>query len=463
MFIGHGATFADKKTIGNPDEKKICCFRIQPVDINFIGNGALPLKMNEIFAHISIPVLEQLLALSPMATAMFRENQLVWRNQAAATLFGDMGSDSITSEVLAKKLIPNPLIRETLLARARAQGAERGDDVPRPIPVELRRSDGQLIQCEMSLIRVDVYTLLFVNLPGSFQYTNEILSETHKMAALGRLAQGMAHEINNPLAAIGQNMQLILQRLIMNTERNRQIAEECGTSIDAIEKYITAQGISEKFDAVLTQNIRAGKIIHQMMAFAPNDQSHQYLPQSIAELVEHSLYLARRDYFQHTALEFANIGLNISIEKNLPDVVCQAWKITQAFFAVIKNATEAIHKKFTASKGGQIDIRAWREGKLVRISFEDNGVGMKAELLDKIFEPYFTTKSGNLGTGLGLASCYYVINHEHFGDIVASSVPGEGSVFTVSMPFLHPTLTSMIPDTINPSAHPKHDNSGGEL
>ena len=218
---------------------------------------------------------------------------------------------------------------------------------------------------------------------------------------------------------------------------------ESGTTLEAIERYISAQNLSDKFDAALSHSIRAGKIVHQMMVFAPNDRNHQYLPQDVSELIDHAVTLAKRDYFQHTALEFQQIELRITIEKNLPQVICQAWKITQAFFAIIKNATEAIHKKFDSGQGGQLVINARQTDGVVQISFEDNGVGIDASLLDKIFEPYFTTKPGNLGTGLGLASCYYVIQHEHFGAIDVQSTPGEGTTVTLSLP----PIQLMVPDS----------------
>ncbi|MBN2718554.1 MAG: PAS domain-containing protein [Deltaproteobacteria bacterium] len=415
------------------------------IAIKFSCIRSLSEEMTGILTHIPSSILEQLIDLSPMAVAVFRDNLLVWRNRAAARMFGDFSNGDVTSEELATRLIPNPLMRETLLAQARARSVDTDREFPVSIPIELQRADGALVQCEISTIRMANITLLFVSLPSSFQYTSEIVSETHKMAALGRLAQGMAHEINNPLAAIGQNMQLILQRLLMNTERNQRIAMESGTTLDAIERYVDAQQISEKFDAVLTGNLRVGKIVHEMMAFAPSDDSHQYLPQNVSDLLDQALFLAKRDFFQHTALALCNIEIVMSLEKDLPDVVCQAWKITQAFFAIIKNATEAIHKKHPDAKGGRLSIHAWQQQGAVKISFDDNGTGMPEEMLGKIFEPYFTTKPGNLGTGLGLASCYYVIHQEHFGEIDVQSVQNEGSMFTVSLPVNRSILSSMMP------------------
>ena len=93
-----------------------------------------------------------------------------------------------------------------------------------------------------------------------------------------------------------------------------------------------------------------------MMAFAPNEYSHRFIPQNIPDLIEHALLLARKDYFQSIALGIQNIDLRVSIEPALPPVICQAWKITQSFFAIIRNAAEAIVLQRGTNPGGVIDI-----------------------------------------------------------------------------------------------------------
>lgn len=371
---------------------------------------------------------------SPMATAIFKHNRLIWGNQMAIRIFGDYTKQNIATEELAARLIPDSNIRDRFLEKIRERSGVRTDGMVRPLLVEVRNREGNLVQCEMTVNHVDEWALLYVNLSGVQLYENEIVSETHKMASLGRLAQGMAHEINNPLSAIGQNLQLILQRLLMNTQKNRETARQSGTTLECIETFLEAQGIPDMFDAALNHHIRAGQIVHQMMAFAPNDQSHRYLPQDVGELLRQAMLLARKDYFQNTAMQLQHITVQMNVPDGLPGVVCQAWKIVQALFAIIRNAVEAIYRKMEDGRGGEIVIRARENQRMVDISIADNGIGIEPNIINKIFEPYFTTKRGNQGTGLGLASCYYVIHQEHFGEISVASTLNEGSVFTVSLP-----------------------------
>ena len=369
-----------------------------------------------------------------MATAIFKHNRLIWGNQMAIRIFGDYTKQNIATEELAARLIPDSNIRDRFLEKIRERSGVRTDGMVRPLLVEVRNREGNLVQCEMTVNHVDEWALLYVNLSGVQLYENEIVSETHKMASLGRLAQGMAHEINNPLSAIGQNLQLILQRLLMNTQKNRETARQSGTTLECIETFLEAQGIPDMFDAALNHHIRAGQIVHQMMAFAPNDQSHRYLPQDVGELLRQAMLLARKDYFQNTAMQLQHITVQMNVPDGLPGVVCQAWKIVQALFAIIRNAVEAIYRKMEDGRGGEIVIRARENQRMVDISIADNGIGIEPNIINKIFEPYFTTKRGNQGTGLGLASCYYVIHQEHFGEISVASTLNEGSVFTVSLP-----------------------------
>ncbi|MBN2342554.1 MAG: hypothetical protein JXX29_10950 [Deltaproteobacteria bacterium] len=406
---------------------------------------------------ISKETLVSLLDRSPMAAALFCENRLMWASARARDLFGNFEEGAITSEELVVKVIPNTHMRESFLERIRKDRFADSSVREKPLQLECRSIRGELLQCEMFISRRDEWSLLYINVVSTFRYNAEILCETEKMASLGRLSEGLAHEINNPLAAIGQNLQLIWHRLLMTTAKNNDVAGQCGTSLSAIEKYLTKRGITEMFETVLEQNIRASRIVHEMLTFAPNERSHQYHPQQVGELLEQAFLLARRDYFQHTPLGFDRIQVRIAVSEDVPHIVCQAWKMQQAFFAIIKNAAEAVQKRFGMSTGGKLTITAKKEDRFVRIYFSDNGIGMTDDIRSKVFEPYFTTKSGNLGTGLGLASCYYIIHQEHFGELSVESTAGQGSTFIVSIPYQNESLNSLVVSVYPPSAMQSED------
>lgn len=392
--------------------------------------------------HLSEQII-LLLEHSPLATAVFENSRMVWSNRALKEVFGDFSSEGWTLEELVTRIIPNVHMRAAILEQDLKNSAEASQPVHRPLSVECSRKGGELLQCEFTSSHFDQHLLLHINVISTFRYNAEILCETHKMASLGRLSEGLAHEINNPLAAIGQNLQLIWQRLLINNRKNKKIADKCGISLQAIEEYLGNQGILEMFETVLEQNIRASKIVHEMLQFAPNDRSHDYYPQNVQELLEQSLLLARKDYFQNTPMGLEHVKVQISVAEDVPQIVCQAWKIQQAFFAVIKNAVEAIQKKFGLTHEGCLTVTVRNCDRNVQIRFEDNGVGMDEETQQKVFEPYFTTKPGNLGTGLGLASCFYIVHQEHFGNISVKSTLGEGTAFTISIPYGNKSLNNL--------------------
>ncbi|MBN2525900.1 MAG: hypothetical protein JXR76_05850 [Deltaproteobacteria bacterium] len=398
---------------------------------------------------ISQHQLETILNSGPVPIMLLRDNLWRWQNPAATKRFGT-GTPGQPAESLVQQLVPDTNQATLLLHLLQVDTGSLDSHGTKPLRLELRGLDGGTVRCEVASSPVNEWTILYLNAFGCTFQDGELLNETHKMASLGRLAEGMAHEINNPLAAIGQNLQLILNRMLMRTRRNHSAAETAGTTLQAIELFLEAQGIPEMFEAALEHHIRAGNIVHQMMAFAPNEFSHRYMPQDLGELIEHAIFLARKDYFQNTALGLQHIDVQVHIDAPLPKVVCQAWKITQSLFAIIKNAAEAIGGQRSGEPAGLISISATQQSNRICIQICDNGVGMDSNTQEKIFEPYFTTKKGNLGTGLGLATCYYVIVQEHSGEISVHSTPGKGTEVTIVLPLQSPAVTGFNADSLAP-------------
>jgi two-component system NtrC family sensor kinase len=230
---------------------------------------------------------------------------------------------------------------------------------------------------------------------------------SNKLASIGRLAAGVAHEINNPLAIINEKAGLI-KDIFTYTDTCAQNSR-----------------IIEQLDSVLASVERCGTITKRLLGFARHiDSAIETI--SIGNVITEVLD------FLHKEAEYRNITVNIDLAANIPEFQSDRGKLQQIFLNIINNAFAAM------TVGGRLDIRVRREeesGIVAKIT--DNGCGMSETDLGKIFEPFFSTKTKVGGTGLGLSITYGLIQ-ELGGKINVTSRLGEGTTFTVTLPFLPP-------------------------
>jgi two-component system NtrC family sensor kinase len=225
------------------------------------------------------------------------------------------------------------------------------------------------------------------------------MQHTHKLSSIGRLAAGVAHEINNPMAIINEKAGL-MKDLVEHDEqfpnRNKFIA------------LITS---------VLQSVERCRSITHRLLGFARHMEV-QLEVLDLNALIEETL-----GFLEKEAL-FRNIDLQLELADDLPRISSNRGQLQQVFLNILSNAFAAVED------GGRISLRSWEEdGETVAVSIQDNGCGMSPETLKNIFEPFFTTKEQH-GTGLGLAITYGIIK-KMGGDIKVASRQGEGTIFTV--------------------------------
>jgi signal transduction histidine kinase/DNA-binding response OmpR family regulator len=225
------------------------------------------------------------------------------------------------------------------------------------------------------------------------------LIQTEKLAAIGQLAAGVAHEINNPLTGILGFAQLLIQ-----------------------EEGLTPQQ-REDLESIYKQSQRCRTIIQNLLQF-----SHRKEPKmediDMAPLVETTLKLVQYDF------KTSGIELAVDVPSGLPPIHGDPNQLQQVFLNLLTNARQALEPK---KAGGKISISAVaREGWVV-LEFSDNGTGIPQEHLGKIFDPFFTTKPVGKGTGLGLSISYGIIQ-QHQGKIRAESAPGKGSTFVIELP-----------------------------
>lgn len=223
----------------------------------------------------------------------------------------------------------------------------------------------------------------------------EEVRRKEKLAALGGMAAGIAHEIRNPLS-----------------------------SIKGFAKYFEGQSAegseARELAGVMAKEVdRLNRVITELLEFAkPSDLKPR--PTDVNALVEHSLRLIRQD------AEGRNIRIEFAQDSHLPRVDIDPDRFTQALLNLYLNAIQAM------DDGGTLAVRASADGASgIRIEVEDSGKGIPAESLGRIFNPYFTTKPS--GTGLGLAIVHKVIE-AHGGEIKVKSVPGHGTAFHIFIP-----------------------------
>jgi len=234
---------------------------------------------------------------------------------------------------------------------------------------------------------------------------NQQVIETGKLASVGELAAGIAHEINNPVAIM---------------------VEEAGWIQDLLEEeeFHGSENLDE-FERALkqinTQGKRCKVITHKLLSFARKTDSriHNIV---INEMIEDVVGLSAQ------RAKYSNVALKISLEENLPEIMGSASEMQQVFLNLINNALDALDKK-----GGEIKITAQQKDDIIQISLEDNGPGIPKANLARIFDPFFTTKMVGKGTGLGLSICYGIIN-KMGGKIEVQSMLDYGTTFTISIP-----------------------------
>ncbi len=256
----------------------------------------------------------------------------------------------------------------------------------------------------------------------------DMIIQSEKMIFLGGLSAGMAHEINNPLAGIIQNIQVVINRLTSDIPVNEKAAQKAGTDFAAIRAFMEERNIIKLLESAQAAGTRTAKIIQNMLSFARKSTS-QKSPCDPFELLEKTLVLACSDY------NLNNIKISKRYRAGIPKVLCEESKIQQVILNIVKNAAQALYgNPETLPEHPELVFTLFSESGRVALSIKDNGPGMDEQTKKRIFEPFFTTKPPGEGTGLGLPVSYFIVVEDHNGEMTVDSSPGKGTTFTIRLP-----------------------------
>lgn len=261
----------------------------------------------------------------------------------------------------------------------------------------------------------------------------DMMVQSEKMLSVGGLAAGMAHEINNPLAGILQNVQVLRNRLAGNIPKNIDTAIECGIEFEALERYMQKRGLPPMIDAVIESGTRAARIVDNMLSFSRRSGS-SLKRHSLPELLDKTVELASNDYDLKKKYDFRQIEIRREYEKGLPQITCEGSQLQQVFLNILKNGAQAMASHIPSGKPPLLTLRIRRNRGHLDIEIEDNGPGMDDATRKRAFEPFFTTKRVGVGTGLGLSVSYFIITENHNGSMTVDSKPDKGARFTITLP-----------------------------
>jgi PAS domain S-box-containing protein len=258
------------------------------------------------------------------------------------------------------------------------------------------------------------------------------LRMAQKLEAVGRLASGVAHEINTPMQYVSDNVTFLSESVddlasVIDAYRvDRARGDAVATEVEA--DYLLTE-LPKAMERARDGLRRVTNIVRAMKEFShPNTEARSTA--DINKALETTIELARSEY-KHTAVVEVNLA-------PLPLVICNIGELNQVFLNLLVNASHAIEAAGKDVSTGRIRITTQHVGAELIITFEDNGCGIKPEILDKIFDPFFTTKEVGKGTGQGLTISRSIVVDRHGGALEVHSIVGTGTRFTIRVPVTPP-------------------------
>ena len=229
-----------------------------------------------------------------------------------------------------------------------------------------------------------------------------IVAQSEKLAAIGQLAAGVAHEINNPLTAILANAQLLQRELPAEDDKQELVG------------------------LIARAGARAAQVVRSLLDLARLEQ-YEFLPTDVNESMRKALELVKHEIMARS------IELVVDLPDALPRIRASHNHLQGIWVNLLVNAIDALDERKEDSRPRVLKVTVRQSGQELQISIADNGRGIPPERLQRIFDPFYTTKSAGRGTGLGLSVCDRIVK-QHGGHIRVKSQVGVGTEFTVILP-----------------------------
>ncbi len=332
------------------------------------------------------------------AIIVAQDGMIKFANPKATELSG-YSKEELTSVPFVEIIHPDDreMVFERYLRRL------QGEEIPSTYPFRIIDKKGNIKWAEIHAV-----ALTWDGKPATLNLLTDITERkkmeeqklvTAKLASVGELAAGVAHEINNPLTAV------------------------LGYSELLASKHDIPQDIKHDVEVIYQESQRAVRIVQNLLRFA-----RSYKPERI--LLDINELIKRTVELEAYRLKTSNIVLSMKLANDLPLILADYNQLQQIILNIITNSQQAIDE---TKRKGKITVITDTAGDYVRISIADNGPGIAPENINKIFDPFFTTKPVGSGSGLGLSVCHGFIT-EHGGKIYAESNSGKGTIFTIELP-----------------------------
>jgi signal transduction histidine kinase len=229
----------------------------------------------------------------------------------------------------------------------------------------------------------------------------EKLAQTDRLASLGEMAAGIAHELNNPLTGV-----VAMSELLLESE--------------------TFDDIKKDLESISSEGQRAANVVKNLLSFA---RSHTLSaqPVKINDVINQVLDLRA---YEHRV---NNIAVVTQLDPEIPEIIADRFQLQQVFVNIVLNAEQAM---IESHERGNLTVTSEVLKGMIKTSFSDDGPGIPQDIIHRIFDPFFTTKDAGKGTGLGLSISYGIVS-KLGGRIYAESQPGKGASFVVELPLKH--------------------------
>ncbi|WP_374243626.1 ATP-binding protein [Zoogloea sp.] len=273
--------------------------------------------------------------------------------------------------------------------------------------------------------------------------TQQQLVQSEKMASIGQLAAGVAHEINNPIGYVNSNLHSLktyigqLLEVLDTYEAHRSALPPADAdAIESVKRAVDFAYLRDDIGELISESAegtaRVRKIVQDLRDFSRTDASQDWQAADLHQGLDSTLNIASNEikYKADVVREYGT----------LPLVECLPSQLNQVFMNLFVNAAQAMPD----NRRGTICVRTGHDGDTVWIEIADDGSGIPPDVLDRIFDPFFTTKPVGKGTGLGLSLSYGIVQ-KHHGHIAASSAPGTGTCFRITLPVHHQAVPGVSP------------------